>query len=381
MKVTLNKTRVADAIRRCASVANAGKMGAISGKIRVVATLDSVEFAATDGARLLKIAPSDALANLVVEPGETLVPCRELLGVLSTSVDSDLTIERETERLIVSSGSATYRLQAPDAPFPQPLKRQTLKTFELSGAELVVAAKIARSAVDCDRGRGYALAGAALDACAYDVYLVGTDGRKLAAYRFGAPTNFSATDGATDVAVIPEATLGTVAKVFAAAPTVRVEIAADGYSTFASETTTLESVAVEGKFPNWRAIVPQKTGRPRVDFASETLAATVRAAACVADAKRPSVWLRLADGKLTAETTGAEIGASRITQAVEYRGEPFEVEFDSRFLLGFFGVLPSATTLTYWHGGDRIALFETSDEKISFVCLPLQPPQNKGKRR
>ena len=380
MKVTLNKTRVADAIRRCASVANAGKMGAISGKIRVVATLDSVEFAATDGARLLKIAPPDAIAR-VVEPGETLVPCRELLGVLSTSVDSDLTIERETERLVVSSGTATYRLQATDAPFPQPLKRQTLKTFELNGAELAVAAKVARSTVDCDRGRGYALAGAALDATANEVFLVGTDGQKLTAYRFGAPTNFSATDGAADVAVIPEATLRTVAKAFADAPTVRVEIADGGYSTFAAETTTLESVAVEGKFPNWRAIVPQKTGRPRVDFASETLAATVRAAACVADAKRPSVWFRLADGKLTAETTGAEIGASRITQAVEYRGEPFEVEFDSRFLLGFFGVLPSATTLTYWHGGDRIALFETSDEKISFVCLPLQPPQNKEKRR
>lgn len=266
MKVTLNKTRVADAIRRCASVANAGKMGAISGKIRVVATLDSVEFVATDGARLIRITPPDAI-DRVVEPGETLVPCRELLGVLSTSVDSDLTIERETERLVVSSGTATYRLQATDAPFPQPLKRQTLKTFEVSGAELAVAAKVARSTVDCDRGRGYALAGA------------------------------------------------------------------------------------------------------------------VRAAACVADAKRPSVWLRLADGKLTAETTGAEIGASRITQAVEYRGEPFEVEFDSRFLLGFFGVLPSATPLTYWHGGDRIALFETSDGKISFVCLPLQPPQNKEKRR
>ena len=381
MKVTLNKTRVADAIRRCASVANAGKMGTISGKIRVVATLDSVEFAATDGARLLKIAPPDAI-DRVVEPGETLVPCRELLGVLSTSVDSDLTIERETERLVVSSGTATYRLRATDAPFPQSPKRQALKTFEVSGAELAVAAKVARSTVDRAQGYySYALAGAALDATANEVFLVGTDGRKLTAYRFGAPTNFRATDGAADVAVIPEATLGTVAKAFADAPTVRVEIADGGYSTFASETTTLESVAVEGTYPNWRAIVPQKTWRPRVDFASETLAATVRAAACVADAKRPSVWLRLADGKLTAETTGAEIGASRITQAVDYRGEPFEVEFDSRFLLGFFGVLPSATTLTYWHGGDRITLFETGDEKISFVCLPLQPPQNKGKRR
>jgi len=217
MKVTLNKNRVADAIRRCASVAIAGKMEAISGKIRVVATLDSVEFAATDGARLLKIAPPDAI-DRVVEPGETLVPCRELLGVLSTSVDSDLTIERETERLVVSSGTATYRLQATDAPFPQPLKRQTLKTFELNGAELAVAAKIARSTVDCDQGRGYALAGAALDATANEVFLVGTDGQKLTAYRFGAPTNFSATDGAADVAVIPEATLRTVAKAFADAP-------------------------------------------------------------------------------------------------------------------------------------------------------------------
>jgi hypothetical protein len=72
--------------------------------------------------------------------------------------------------------------------------------------------------------------------------------------------------------------------------------------------------------------------------------------------------------------------ARRLPDAI-FAGEPFEVEFDSRFLLGFFGVLPSATPLTYWHGGEKTALFETSDGKISFVCLPLQPPQNKEKRR
>lgn len=93
----------------------------------------------------------------------------------------------------------------------------------------------------------------------------------------------------------------------------------DGIAFFdGSEPLEIAATTTDGRFPNWRQIVPEPSERA-VRVGREKFLRVVRAASATADEKR-RVSLRFDANGLTATCVGAEIGTSEVAESFEIDG-------------------------------------------------------------
>ena len=102
---------------------------------------------------------------------------------------------------------------------------------------------------------------------------------------------------------------------------------------------TFYSRLVEGRFPRWRDVFPQRRDAPRIDMQVGPLHSALRQAAVVLSAESRGIDFTFADGTLTLSGATAEAGQSRVEMPVAYTGPQIIVSLDHRFVLEFFKVL------------------------------------------
>ena len=133
----------------------------------------------------------------------------------------------------------------------------------------------------------------------------------------------------------------------------------------------VSTTLMEGRFPKWRQIVPDKSGKIHVDFIAGQLASAVRQAEIVATEKKPGVWFSFSSGKVSVAAAGDEVGESNVDIPIAYDGEASSIRLDPRFLNEFFRCLPAEETISfYFLQADKATLFETSDD-YAYVVMPL----------
>src|SRR5262249_8649410 len=107
---------------------------------------------------------------------------------------------------------------------------------------------------------------------------------------------------------------------------------------------TFYSRLVEGRFPRWRDVFPQRRDAPRIDIQVGPLHSAIRQAAVVLSAESRGIDFTFADGTLTLSGATAETGQSKVEMPVAYTGPQLVVALDHRFVLEFLKVLsPEAT--------------------------------------
>ncbi len=100
---------------------------------------------------------------------------------------------------------------------------------------------------------------------------------------------------------------------------------------------------IEGKFPNYRAIIPQTKERsfkfPRKDMYS----ALKRISILASDDIFRSVMAFIRPGEIEIESLKKESGEAKEKMAVEYQGEPFELAFNAKYMMDALSVMNSET--------------------------------------
>ena len=90
---------------------------------------------------------------------------------------------------------------------------------------------------------------------------------------------------------------------------------------------------VEGRYPNWRQVFPQRENAVQLEMTVGPLFAALRQAAIVTDHESRGIDFTFADGTLKLEASTAEIGESHIDLPIAYDGEPIVLTMDHRYVL------------------------------------------------
>lgn len=145
-----------------------------------------------------------------------------------------------------------------------------------------------------------------------------------------------------------------------------------------TERAVIYSRLVEGRFPNYKQVLPQRN-QVKVPFTVGPFMAAIRQAAVMTDEESKRVTFHFGKKKLTLQARGTETGRSRVELPVDYEGKALEISFDPKFVLDMLRVLEPDTALTLeMQDGNTAALFRV-DANYQYVVVPLIAAKEPGK--
>jgi len=132
---------------------------------------------------------------------------------------------------------------------------------------------------------------------------------------------------------------------------------------------SLQTRLVEGRYPDWRKVVPSTDGASTLRCDAEKFLSVVRQAAIVNDQDSRGIDLVIASGELTATAKTAEVGASSVVMGCEADTEA-KLTVDHTYLADFLRSLGKEQTveMRYKQSGDPVVL--TSGDVIG-VIMPM----------
>jgi DNA polymerase-3 subunit beta len=135
--------------------------------------------------------------------------------------------------------------------------------------------------------------------------------------------------------------------------------------------TTISARLVDGRFPRWRDVFPDRPDAARVKIVAGPLLAAVRQAAIVTSEQSKGVDFSFEPGQLVLSGRSAESGESRIELPIEHAGTTVKIKLDPRFMSEFLRVLDGAVTVTVELTDAQSACVCRTDDGYGYVIMPL----------
>jgi DNA polymerase-3 subunit beta len=140
---------------------------------------------------------------------------------------------------------------------------------------------------------------------------------------------------------------------------------------------TIYSRLVEGRFPKWRDVMPERRGAERIELTVGPLHSALRQAAIVTSDDSRGIDFTFKDGMILLEAETPDRGKSKIELPIAYQGKALTVTLDHRFLSEFLKVLSPEKTFTLDIRDADTAVLCSVDDGYSYVIMPLSRDRRK----
>jgi DNA polymerase-3 subunit beta len=301
----------------------------------------------------------------VQEPGDALLPAGRLLAILRESQDEELTIEADANACVVRGRYNEFEMPGDDpAGFPDFPDAAEGGHHEVAAGVLREMVRRTVFATAAESAR-YSMTGVLWELDGSTARLVATDGRRLA-LASGPATAHGGHGTQGQAPVVPTKALTLLERNLQdEGEAVRVAFRPNEVL-FRTERAVVYSRLVEGRFPNYKEVMPKKAAA-KVPLVAGPFLAAVRQAAIMTDDDSRRVVFHFAKNKLTLQAQGAATGRSKVELPVEYDGKALDVSFNPGFLVDMLRVLPAdaevtaelvdgATATLFRHGPDYLYL-------------------------
>ncbi|MBY0228906.1 MAG: DNA polymerase III subunit beta, partial [Gemmataceae bacterium] len=313
----------------------------------------------------------DVQGLTIEDAGEAILPAKKLTEILRESRDAEMSIDAGPDRCLVKGSSGEFEMASDDvAGFPDFPDFDEGKCHEITAASLAQMVKRVLFAAADDSTR-YSMTGASWELDGDKARLVATDGRRLAlAEGLATSVGGHTTKGTTPV--VPTKAMKLLERVLADDPEETVKVAFRGNEVlFRTGRAVVYSRLVEGRFPDWRGVIPKKNAA-KATLATAPFHAAVRQAAIMTDTESKRVAFHFTPEKLTLQAQASASGRSRIELPVaEYEGPGVSINFNPDYLNDFLKVLsPDDPLELHMTDGAKPALFKSGDS-YSYLVMPL----------
>lgn len=367
MKITCDREKLASAFQLAGSVALTRSPKEVLQNVKIEAGEERVTLMATDMETGIRI---DVEGVDVQTPGKALLHVGRVGMILRESNDDQLYFEADENATKVKGLHSEFNLPSanPDE-FPTVVGFEEEKYHELPARLFKEMVKRTAFATDADSSR-FALGGVLLELNGEDVLAVGTDGRRLARMT---GTGKSVGDHQTmgNSTIIPTRSLTLMERSIGDKEEV-VHIASRGNDVLLrTGRCTIYSRLVEGRYPNWRQVIPQREESVRIDMTVGPFFNVIRQAAIVADMETRGLDFEFGGGSLVLTAKTADLGQSRVELPIDYDGEPIKLKLDYRFVSDFLKVLEASAKFTLDVASSTQPALMTTEDGYAYVVMPM----------
>ncbi len=329
---------------------------------------------AVEGKRLKIVATNLELGvikyiNVEVEtPGEITVPAKTLVELISGLGQDKIILESAGEILTVQSGKFKATINGIAASeFPAiPLAKDSGVSFPretfLTSSQILFAAA-------ADEGRPV-LTGILTEVIHGKLDFVATDGFRLAHRELKLPEN-----KVQFKSLIPRRTFEEVLRIMSEEEVAEVNISASenqNQAVFTLGSTVVSSRLIEGQFPAWGKIIPQKIVT-RALVEKEELLKAIKLAAIFAKNEANIVVLTTKKGVLKLESHTKEIGSQENEVEGEVEGEELQIAFNTKFFLDAVANCPSSQVMMEFSGSLSAVLIKPiGAEGLEYIVMPVR---------
>lgn len=338
--------------------------------------LTNIKFEAGDGGAIVSATDLEIGIRAAVEGVETLaagsvlLPSSRLVAILRESpAGTVFEIESDGTAAVVKAARSQFRLPVEDPlEFPSVAAFPEGPCFELSTPLVRELVRRTVFATDNESSR-YALGGVLVELGPTAVIAVGTDGRRLA--KMEGPCQTQGGDPGEAQPIVPSRAMQLVERSLGAAEE-PVLVAVRGSEILVRVgQTTISARLVEGRFPRWRDVFPERPEAARVQLVAGPMLGAVRQAAIVTSDQSKGVDFSFEPGQLVLAGRSAESGESRVELPIDYAGEAIRIKLDPRFVSEFLRVLDGGTGISVEITDSQSACVCRTEDGYGYVIMPL----------
>lgn len=309
----------------------------------------------------------------VDETAQVVLPAKWLDQILAGMDDEVVEIEIKETMIIVAtiSTEASYE-RADPAEFPTiPLIED--ETFTVKETDLSKAIRFAEVSMAAENTR-YALNSICLELNDQDIATVATNGRSLSCYVLPITKSKPKAKANAEAArqlLPPKA--ASVMRSMSLDPELIWRVAlSDSAIQFECDRYRIYTLAVSGRFPQWREVVPKKTpARANVKLLSHRFLAACKQMLPAVTPESSGVDLAIGDNKVSFSTRGN--GLIKTSIPASYDGEPAEVSVSVGDMIKLLSQFPRESELDIEftvQGGKNAIVIKASDQMMA-LSMPL----------
>lgn len=369
MEFTITRAELLEALYLTQGIVERRTTIPILANVLVESTADGVTIAATDQ----EIGLRRHCQAKVKKKGSLTATARKLYEIVRECPEGDIVIRSlENNWIEVASGKSLFKIVGLD---PKEFPAMPTATAGKDGQTIAVPSPLLREmiertlfAVSLDETR-LNLSGLYVERPEKGkLRIVATDGHRLSMIM---RTVEGGEAGAS--VIIPRKGVAEVSKVIEAGEG-PVTITVQGGVAHASRgAVELSMRLVEGEFPDYKQVVPQKSERRMVAHV-EPLLAALRRVSIISSERTRGVKLQLDSGRLEISSINPDIGEASEEIAVEYDREPLGIGFNAKYLMDVLAVLsPSGTVEIGFNDEVSPGVLRTeTDPDYVYVVMPMR---------
>lgn len=317
----------------------------------------------------------EMVANATIDPvedGSVTVPARKFYDIcraLPEDAQVEFVLDPEKQRALIRSGKSRFNLSTlPADGFPN---LEQIKTeFKLTIGQntfknLIDKTHFAMAQQDV---RFY-LNGLLLEVSDSKVCAVATDGHRLAYCEAEQDVH----PDKVIQAILPRKGVIELSKVLADDDTqIEIEMGSN-HLRVKHPDITFTSKLVDGKFPDYKRVIPPETGH-EVKADRQLLKQALSRASILSNEKYRGIRLSISDGLLQAQAHNPEMEEAEEEIEVDYEGDSLVVGFNVTYLIDAINVIPSDKTRLVFNDANSscLLLADVADSDCKYVVMPMR---------
>jgi DNA polymerase-3 subunit beta len=363
MKFTCERSTLLKEIAIAQEIVSTKNAISILSNIYIEAENDCLVIKATD----TKVNFETKVPVNVQNPGATTVFGEKFFGILNSSPEGELEFEQEDAKMTIKSAVKRARWQLksiasdkfPEFPVPG------TEFFDISIKEFKDMVSQTVFAVSDDETR-YFMNGVYFEKVDGGIVMVATDGRRLAYIRKNTEENIDFSG-----VIIPPKVLNIIIKRSGDEGLISVSVT-DKIIFINFGSYRLSSVLLEGQFPNYQRVIPEKQNNyisvNRLDMLD-----ALRRVSLLVEQKSHRVYLGLAPGLMSIYSEESDIGTAREEIPCQYEGEEISLALNYRYIEEPFKYIDSEEISIRFTEPTKAITIQPIPEKDFFhIVMPMQ---------
>lgn len=307
------------------------------------------------------------------EEGIIAIPAKLLLDTLKSLPDQPLTftVKMENHAIEISSDNGKYRLTGQDgSEFPKSPEVESPSKFKVSAELLFNAIEKTIFASGNDDLRPV-MSGVFFELSKENLTFVATDAHKLVKY---GRTDANASKSASFI--MPKKPLNLLKNVLGSVDE-DIEVSFnDTNASFAFSDTTLVCRLIDGKYPNYEAVIPKENPN-KLTIERNAFLNSIRRVSIFSSKTTHQVRLKLSGSELNISAEDNDFNndaKERLT--CQYDGDDMEIGFNSRFLIEMLSNLSSDEVILEMSAPNRAGLLspatkDNDSEEVLMLVMPV----------
>lgn len=378
MEFRIHRTPLLNSLQRTQNIVEKKTTLPILANVLVEARRNTIELSSTD----LEVGVVQVCEASVVREGAATVHARKLFEIVRELPDQDVHVNLRQEQMEIRCGRTVFRLRSlPPEEFPRIPTVQSSQSIRLSASLLADMIRRVSASIATEEVR-YTLTGVLIQMEKRDdktlFRMISTDSHRLSVcerllnqtealeelYPSGSPEGRHI--------ILPRKGIAEMGSLTEEGQDRDIQFGIYQENAFVkTETFSMLMRLVQGKFPDYRSVIPSHV-EASLELEAPLLEQALRRVAVLSTEKSRGVRMAVEPGKLTIYSTSPDLGEAQEEMDAVYSGAPFEVAFNVKYLMDVLQILTGSIVMKFGKELKPCLIQDKADSQYLYVVMPLR---------